>query len=105
MNIEPLDLCTVRTAFANKWATTTKDAMSWVDRRVFRKFNRLQSIYGSTSYMNPKSDLELSAQVNTPYFVYQTFKAKSFRNFQHSDGTTRFKASLAALKAVSTFLK
>lgn len=50
--------------------------MSWVNGmvdRIFGSIIRLQSISGSTLYMNAKSEIERRAQINTLYCVQHLF--------------------------------
>lgn len=69
MNIEHPYLCTGQTQFENHAAMTQKDALNWFECRVFSCYIRLQSLYGSITYINPKSLLEDATQINTLYRV------------------------------------
>lgn len=79
--------------------------MSWLDCHAYRTFIRFHLIYGSTLYINPKSEMEKDAQGNTPYSSQQQCKANGFRSVQQSDVTTQFKASVAAWKEEVKLLK
>lgn len=105
MNSEHPDLCTGEPDFENHGATTQRDALSWVDCRVYRSFIRLQSLYGSTMYMNPKCELDEKAQVNTLYRVQNLCRSNGFRTVQHTDVSAQFKAAVLALKEEVKFLK
>lgn len=104
-NSEHPELCTGQTYFENYGAGSTKEAESWLDCRLYKSFIRLQSLYGSTVFMNPSSEMEKQAQVNTLYRVQLICRERGFRTVQHSDVSAQFKASVLALKEAAKFLK
>lgn len=83
MNSEHQNLCVRQTCVGNCGATTSKEALHFVDCRVFKGFIRLQSFYGSTSFISPNIEIDYDRQVNCFYRVKNLCKLNKFRTVQH----------------------
>lgn len=76
-----------------------------VDCPAYHLFARLQSIYGSTLYMNPKPRLKEVTQINTLYRIYILCKRTGFLTVQRTDVSVPLKVVVAELKEEVKFIK
>lgn len=84
INSEHPDLCVRQFDIEIHCAKKTEEAFHLADCRGFRAFISLQSVYGSTSFMNSKKDTEQNAQVNCMLQIKNLCRLNGFRTVQHT---------------------
>lgn len=98
VNSEHTGPCVSQSYIETHGARTSEEPLHFVDCRVFRAFLLLQCLFGSTSFMNTKTDMEYIVQVNYLFQVQNLFRLNVFRTVQHTDVSDQFVAAFAALR-------
>lgn len=104
VNSEFPEICIKNKNIDSHGATTADEVKKIVDCRIYRSFVKMNSLYTSTCFMNPKTPVQEQAQVNTLYRVRDIFTTNGFRTIQHRDVTKQYLLSMNALKEEEKFL-
>jgi len=86
-------------------ATTERDVMKVKDCRVYKSFVKLNSLYGSTHFMNAAEKFGEEAQINTLYRVKELCEMNNYKTVQQDEVSHQSKLAVDAILEEKKFLQ